>query len=103
MDVEELANRLKDMYEHGKGERRQVAMVHLFGIRYAGEIEVCGASVADIVRRASLRESYGAEVQKGRRLAEYVIVREGSLPEGIGAARSAGAGTPPTASRRSRG
>ena len=82
MDAQELANRLREMYEDGRGRGRAVTMAILFGIRYAGEIEACGASVADIVRRAGMNpKSYGTEVNKGCRLAEYVTVRPGSIPE----------------------
>lgn len=82
MDAQELANRLKEMYEDGLGRKRAVLMAILFGIRYAGEIEACDASVKDIVRKAGMNpDSYGTEVQKGRLLAEYVTVRPGSIPE----------------------
>ena len=82
MDAQELANRLREMYEDGRGRGRAVHMAILFGIRYAGEIEACGASPADIVQKAgTVPDSYATEVQKGRRLAEYVTVRPGSIPE----------------------
>ena len=85
MDARELADRLREMYEDGRGRGRAVAMVHLFGIMYAGEIEASGASNEDIVRIAGIGEanprSYATEVQKGRVLADYVTVRPGSVPE----------------------
>lgn len=82
MDAQELANRLREMYENGRGRGRAVTMAILFGIRYAGEIEASGASPADIVRRAGMNpNSYGTEVNKGCRLADYVTVRPGSVPE----------------------
>lgn len=88
MDAQELADRLGEMYEdglgrgRGRGRGRAVAMVHLFGIMYAGEIEACGASNEDIVRKAGMNpNSYATEVRKGRVLAEYVTVRPGSIPE----------------------
>lgn len=79
MDAPELADRLREMYEDGLGRERAVHMAILFGIRYAEEIEACGASVADIVRKAgTIPDSYATEVQKGRVLAEYVTPRDGS-------------------------
>ena len=82
MDAQELANRLREMYEDGRGRGRAVHMAILFGIRYAGEIEASGATAKDIVRRAGMNpNSYGTEVRKGCRLAEYVTVRPGSVPE----------------------
>ena len=82
MDPQDLANVLRGMYDDGKDQRRQVVMSLLFGIRYAGEIEACGASVAEIVRTAGLSKGYGTEVGKGCRPAEYVTVRDDRLPGG---------------------
>ncbi len=63
------------MYEAGRGRDLMVTMIHLFGIKYADEIEVCGATPAKLCRMAGLRESYNAEVSKGRRLAGFVELK----------------------------
>ena len=60
------------MYESGRGKGQMVAMIHLFGIKYAAEIDVCGATPTELCRMAGLREAYGTEVAKGRRLASFV-------------------------------
>lgn len=85
MDAPELADRLREMYEDGRGRGRAVAMVHLFGIMYAEEIKACGACDEDIVRNAGIGEAkprnYAEKVRLGRVLAEYVTVRPASVPE----------------------
>ena len=82
MDPQDLANRLRDMYTGGLDWGRAVTMVHLFGIVHARDLEACGASDEDIVRSAGMPKSYATEVHKGRRLAEYVTVRDGAFRGG---------------------
>ena len=79
MDEQELANVLKEMYAHGLAEKKAVAMIHLFGILYAAEIEACVANSREIARRAGLGESYGTEIRKGCVLAEHVTVQDRSI------------------------
>ena len=50
-----------------------VAMIHLFGIKYADEIKQNNYSKKDIIKRAGLPKSYDTELNKGVKLAEYVI------------------------------
>ena len=72
MTLEEAGQRLREMYSTAPyGE--QVAHIHLFGIKYADELE--GLANVDIVRQAEMYESYGTEVAKGRRLAKYVRLK----------------------------
>ena len=75
MRAEELAKELHRMYESGRGKNLMVTMIHLFGIRYADEIELCGATPTELCRMAGLRESFNAEVSKGRRLACFVELK----------------------------
>ena len=79
MDPQDLANRLRDMRTDGLDRGRAATMVYRFGIMRARDIEACGASV---VRSAGMRKSYATEVRKGRRLAEYVSVRDGAFRGG---------------------
>ena len=73
MTLEEAGRKLREMYDAAPyGE--QVAQIHLFGIKYADELG--SLTNMDIVRQAGMRESYHAEVAKGRRLAKYVRPRE---------------------------
>lgn len=64
------------MYETAV-DGQKVTMIHLFGIKYSDEIAACGASPSEIVRMASLPQSYGTEVNKGRNLARFVTVKRG--------------------------
>ena len=82
MDSQELANILRRMYsEAGYGE--QVAMSHLFGIRYSEEIRACEDSPARIAKKAKISERYGTEINKGCNLARYVEVKDSvSFPPG---------------------
>lgn len=72
MSVAELGATLSQMYrDAAKGEA--VAMIHLFGVKYADEIEAADGSCKDIAIAAKISESYGTEIAKGVRLAKYVI------------------------------
>ena len=72
MTIDEAARILRDMYDSAP-DKEQVAHVHLFGIKYADQID--GLTKTEIVRRAGLPPSYDVEVGAGRRLAKYVIVK----------------------------
>lgn len=70
----ELANILKEMYDSaGKGE--QVAMIHLFSIKYANELEQRGISKIEILKYAGLPPTYQTEISKGIKIAKYVDVK----------------------------
>ena len=80
MTLEELAERLAKIYRSAeRGET--VAYIHLFAIKYAYEIDECGASAGEIVRFSGIPESYGTEVGKGIRLARYVSVTHDPFPD----------------------
>ncbi len=67
----ELASKLKSMYENAK-KGEAVAMIHLFGIKYADEIKENNISCKTIAMEAGIKESYGTEISKGVKLAKYV-------------------------------
>ena len=69
MTIEEAAKIPAEMY-HGAEPNEKVAMIHLFGIRYAKEIAHIPAT--EIAIRAGINKSYGTEVNKGRNLARFV-------------------------------
>jgi len=50
-----------------------VIAIHLFGIRWASQLE--GISCKEVAIRAGIHESYGTEIRKGVNLAEYVSIR----------------------------
>ena len=72
MTIDEAARILRDMYNSAP-DKEQVAHIHLFGIKYAPQLE--GLPNTEIVRRAGLPLSYHSEVAKGRRLSKYVVVK----------------------------
>ena len=72
MNVQELADKLREMYETApKGE--QATMIHLFGIKYAADLN--GVSLASVIEHSGLHRSYVTEVNKGRKLAKYVDLK----------------------------
>lgn len=74
MTLQELGNALSQMYfESNDGEA--VAMIHLFGIKYADEIRESGESMKAIALAAGIPESYGTEVAKGVKLSKYVQLK----------------------------
>lgn len=74
MNAHELGNKLKEMY--ATPGMNKVAMIHLFGIMFANDIENLGLKPIEIVKLADLPESYKAEVSKGLKLAHLVNVKE---------------------------
>ncbi|GJM12207.1 MAG: hypothetical protein DHS20C12_06100 [Pseudohongiella sp.] len=74
MKAEILGEILKHMYSNAKPKEKAV-MIHLFGIKFADELSACKASPADIAKLAGIEESYGTEINKGRNLAKYVLVK----------------------------
>lgn len=75
MTINELGNALSNMYHNApKGEA--VAMIHLFGIKYAKELKQSRFSKKEIARAANIRESYGTEISKGMKLASYVTIND---------------------------
>ena len=71
MTLKELGDKLSDMYYNApKGDA--VAMIHLFGIKYASEIKKSEYSKKDIITASGISESYLTELTKGVKLSEYV-------------------------------
>lgn len=71
MTIKELGEKLSEMYNNApKGA--SVAMIHLFGIKYANEIQNSKLSKKEIANAANIPESYGTEISKGVKLATYV-------------------------------
>jgi hypothetical protein len=75
LNKQELGKILSDMYNnapHGK----QVAKIHLFGVKYADVILRNNFSVKDIVLASGINISYATEVSKGIKLSEYVVPKD---------------------------
>jgi hypothetical protein len=89
VNQQELAKILRDMYDHPAsarktttGSARKPTMVHLFGILYAKEIEACDPAPTKTAKKIAQLAGigdYGTEIDKGRLLAEYVTVHDGSV------------------------
>lgn len=74
MTINELGKILKDMYDDAqKGE--QVAMIQLFGIKFANEIRENEYTPKDILKSVDMPESYQVEINNGIKLAKYVRVK----------------------------
>ncbi len=72
MTLKELGSKLSEMYNKApKGE--SVAMIHLFGVKYAIEIKQSNYSKKDIIVQSGISTSYLTELSKGVKLAKYVI------------------------------
>ena len=72
MTLNELGLKLREMYENApKGDA--VAMIHLFGIKYAAEIKNCEYSKKDIIEASGISSSYLTELTKGVKLSDYVV------------------------------
>jgi hypothetical protein len=75
MTINELGTKLSEMYNNApKGDA--VAMIHLFGIKYANEIIKSQYSKKDIIEQSGISSSYLTELTKGVKLAEYVIPKD---------------------------
>lgn len=71
MTLQELGKTLHDMYFDSE-DGEAVAMIHLFGVKYAKQIKELGASKKAIAKAAGIRGSYGTEISKGVKLSRYV-------------------------------
>lgn len=73
MTVNELGTKLREMYET-KGANK-TTMIHLFGVIYGTEMEKAGIKPIEVINAAQMSESYVTEINKGIRLAQYVVLR----------------------------
>ncbi len=77
MTLQELSDELARMY-HDAPHREAKVMIHLFGIRYADQINQIrrsGASIRQIVQRSGIPLTYVTEVNNMVNLARYVVPR----------------------------
>ncbi len=71
MTLNELGNELSEMY-YDAPKGAAVAMIHLFGIKYADDIKKSEYSKKDIIKQSGISASYLTELMKGIKLADYV-------------------------------
>jgi len=75
MTLNELGSKLNEMYTNApKGD--SVAMIHLFGIKYANLIKEGNYSKKDIITQSGISTSYLTELSKGIKLSNYVIIKK---------------------------
>ena len=75
MTIKELGAALGKLYHNApKGEA--VAMIHVFGIKYAQELKQSKFNKKEVARAANIPESFGTEISKGMKLAKYVTVKD---------------------------
>ncbi len=74
MSIKELGEKLSEMY-HNAPAGDAVAMIHLFGIKYADQITKSSYSKKDVAQAAGIPQSYGTEISKGVKLAKYVTLK----------------------------
>ena len=72
MTIDDLAHELKRAYL-AAGDNEKVVKIHLFGIKFAQEID--GKPCKEIAIRAGVSESYGTEIRKAVNLAKYVTIK----------------------------
>ncbi|HJS14629.1 HTH-like domain-containing protein [Rheinheimera sp.] len=74
MDLLHLGKELKEMYL-SSNDGEAVAMIHVFGIKYAKEIKNTGVSMKKIAQAAGIKESYATEISKGVKLSKFVVIK----------------------------
>ena len=72
MQTSELSTIFKDLY-HQAEKGSTVVTIHLFGIKYAGQLE--GHNLKEICTLADVPTSFATEIRKGMRLAEHVTLK----------------------------
>lgn len=72
--LQKLSEKLNEMYFSAM-DGEAVAMIHLFGIKYASDIQELEESKRSIAKAAGIPESYGTEISKGVKLSKYVTVK----------------------------
>jgi len=75
MNINELAKRLHNMYTNAP-DGDQVAMIHLFRIKYGEIIVKNNYKATEIVCLSGIRPAYTTEVSKGIKLSKYVLLRD---------------------------
>lgn len=72
MTLDELGRTLRRMYDEAP-RGYKMANIHLFGIKYASQIENGGFTSSEIIRSSGIKDSFKTEISKGIKLAKYVV------------------------------
>jgi hypothetical protein len=73
MTIDQAAKLLAQMYRQGAATNEKAVYIHLFGIKYADELE--GMSLPELTDRAGISDTYKTEIRKGMNLAKYVQLK----------------------------
>ena len=57
-------------------KNEQVAMIHLFGIKYGKLIKGNGIKISDIIEASGISSTYATELNKGVKLSNYVCIKD---------------------------
>ena len=72
MRTSNLAEILRNRY-HNAADKEVVLSIHIFGIEFASQLQ--SQSINEICVGANVPTSYGTEIRKGMRLAQYVELK----------------------------
>ena len=67
--LNELGKILKEMYSNA-AKKEHVTMIHLFGVKYAEEIQKFG--IREVIEQSGIHSTYRTELNKAVNLAKYV-------------------------------
>lgn len=67
--LNELGTILADMYSNAP-KKEQVTMIHLFGVKYADDIQKVG--IREVIEQSKIHSTYRTELNKAVKLAKYV-------------------------------
>ena len=70
--VAALGGILADMYSTAQ-KKEQVTMIHLFGVKYAEDIQKVG--IREVIEQSGIHSTYRTELNKAVKLAKYVNVK----------------------------
>ena len=73
MQINQASKILAKMYAEGAARKERALSIHMFGIKYADQIQ--DMPLEDIAIGAGVPKCYKAEIRKGINLAKYVKVR----------------------------
>ena len=72
MTVDEAGRILREMYDAGKKRREAAVTMHLFGIRYAKDLD--RLDVGNVLDAAGISRNYRGEINRGRNLGKFVAL-----------------------------
>lgn len=71
--LKELGNILDKMYSNAP-KKEQVTMIHLFGVKYAEDVQKVG--IREVIEQSGIHSTYRTELSKAVKLAKYVHPKE---------------------------